>query len=109
MNLISACLVYKELRHQNKDFFKEYYYKMDLSNQAERLKHLMHRYRKVRASGKTLAGGADTRSPGTATQQTTTAVPDDVGLPESGAVLVGADGSSQSATTLGKLPSWFMQ
>lgn len=81
--------VYKELRHQNKDFFKEYYLKMDLKKQAGRLKLLLHQYRTVRA------GGADTRPRGTATKQTTTAAPDDVELPKNSDVLVGLHGNRQ--------------
>jgi hypothetical protein len=86
LNLIGACPVYKELRDQNNDFFKEYYIKMDLRKQAQRLKLLLHQYRAVRDAGA-----------GTAAQQTAMAVPDDEGLPENGTVPVGLYGGHQSA------------
>ncbi|KAK1684550.1 hypothetical protein QYE76_045398 [Lolium multiflorum] len=85
--------VYKELRHQNKDFFKEYYVKMDVRKQAERLKLLVRQYRTVRDSG------VRPRAPGTETQQTAMVIPpDDMGLLE-------LNGDPQSAATSAQLPT----
>lgn len=92
--------VYKELRHQNKDFFKEYYVKMDVRKQAERLKLLVHQYRTVRDAP------AGPRAPGTETQQTAMAIPpDDMGLLDDWTVLSGLNGDPQSAATSAQLPT----
>ncbi|KAM0844419.1 hypothetical protein ACQ4PT_057061 [Festuca glaucescens] len=92
--------VYKELRHQNSDFFKEYYVKMDVRKQAERLKLLVHQYRTVRDAC------AGPRAPGTETQQTAMAIPpDDMGLLEDWTVLFGLNGDRQSAATSAQLPT----
>ncbi|KAI5011509.1 hypothetical protein ZWY2020_013646 [Hordeum vulgare] len=91
----AAFAVYKELRDQNNDWFREHYVKMDLRKQAERLQLLLHHYRTVRAAN------AAARAQGTAGQQTAmAAVPNDVGLPGHwSTVPVGLDGTGLVSTS----------
>ncbi|XP_044453622.1 uncharacterized protein [Triticum aestivum] len=83
----AAFAVYKELRDQNNSWFKDYYVKMDLRKQAERLEFLLHQYRTVRDAD------AAARAQGTAAQQTAMDIPNDVGFLGHRTVPAGLDGT----------------